>query len=274
MAKIFELPVNQERMCILGIREGVVQPFVASQWTDLRIGMFLSLTADDDDDDQTNLVETLIGNDLPPADRHWIGLKSQSQTLPFESGTPFIGFTNTDPAPTSHTIGGMLVQSTNGNVQSSAGNYWRSTNSNPAANKGTFGIYDGSGRLAAASSPVTNSLDQHFFKTAVPAGSGNYATLLAFRLTRSNPDSHHITVQVPHMYSGVANAHAADLLVTNDPSQDVLDVALQSWQLGQPPNAMSFGPVTMSVIPNSFFCYWPYRQSRLRIHCWGMFKNN
>jgi hypothetical protein len=219
------------------------------------------------------LAETLVGNDLPPADRHWIGLKSQSQSLPFESGVPFIGFTNTDPTATSHTMSGMLVQSNNGNQQTGAGNYWRSTNSNPLAKRGTFGIYDGSGRLAAASNPVSSSLDQHFFKTAVPAGSGNYATLLAFRLIRTNPDSHHITVQVPRMYNGDgSNHHAADLLVTNDPSNDVLDVALQSWQVGQPPNVMYFGPVTMTVIPNSFFCYWPYRNSRLRIHCWGMFK--
>lgn len=266
MAKIFSLPPDDERMVILGQREGVVQPFIASQWMDLRIGMFLSLTQRSVDDDQSLLEETLPGTDLPPADRHWIGLKNQSQALPFESGVPFIGFTNTDPAVNSHTSTGKLVQSNSTNQDTTIGNYWRSR----SATNGTFGIYQGSGRVNPG--PITK-LNHHFVKTEL---ANAYCTLLAFRLIRTNPDSHSIQVDVPHFKDGnpLSPGDAADMRFTDDPSQDNLDALLETWDMGPNGNAkITIGPVTMTTIPNSFFCYWPYRNSRLRIHCWGMFKN-
>lgn len=264
MAKIYGLP---EKMVIQGVREGCVIPFVASQWMDLRVGWFVSLTTKLTDDDQEGLAETLVGTDLPPADRHWIGLKSQSQTLPFEAGVPFIGFTNTDPATNSHTNTSRLVQSNHEAVDSGAGNFWRSK----SATAGTFGIWEGSGKLAAST-----RLNHHFLKTEFPAASGNFCTLLAFRLQRSNPDSHTIQVDIPHFLDGdpTLDGEAADMRFTDDPSNDNLDVLLQTWDMGPLGNKkISLPAITMKVVPNSFFWYWPYRNSRLRIHGFGMFKN-
>src|SRR5438477_4536332 len=92
MAKIYSK--SGEHVIICAVREAHIRPFQATDWTDLRVGFFLSLcgSADPADDDViTGLAET-IGSDpnalVPWTDRIAIGLTDSA------TGATFLGYTN------------------------------------------------------------------------------------------------------------------------------------------------------------------------------------
>src|SRR5215813_1512432 len=100
-ANVVQKPSTTDRMIILSPRAYAMQPFRAPNWTDLRVGWFLSLTkttgGSTPDDDPTGLGEVIANpGTLPATDRYWIGLRSRGITMPGEmdNRATFIGFTN------------------------------------------------------------------------------------------------------------------------------------------------------------------------------------
>jgi hypothetical protein len=246
-----------EQNAILGVREGVVQGFQAPDWTDLRVGMYLSVTDKTDD----NLI-TGIGPEGPtdplatagPKERYWIGIKDRTRALPAVTGTRFIGFSNTFALGQRSVTGGSVLTSSNRGVVAGT-DYWWPHNSRQR--NYSFAVLDG----ASARGYLQDGLQQHFVQNDVTAG--GYAVLLGFRLQRDNPRGRRITIEVP-----TDGAHSADMAYTNDPSEPALETALEAW----PTQVVTFGPIEMSALPDALFCYWPFRLSRLRIHAWGIVK--
>jgi hypothetical protein len=259
MAKIIDKGPG-EKVLILGVREFYIHPFDAPGFRDLRVGFFLSLCAAGVDDATTypGLAETIANP--PPAptqDRYWIGLKDRSGALPKSTGTQFIGFTNSSGEPRlPETIGSGALSSSDVGVGTTNAFFWRPNNS--SNNTYTAGIFDG----AAARVPTAHDgLQQHLAQ--VPASSGGYATLLMIRVTRPANASNQYTVQ---MKKSAAGAHSGDVLFTNTPSSDILLSNLD----GFPTTVVQMGPVTLSNFPDALFFYWPFHNSRLRIHAIGV----
>lgn len=252
-----------EKLVLLDIREPLVQHFLAPDWIDLRVGMYLSLTADDDPNTISGLAETISGTPsnigvVETEDRYFIGVKDRTKVLPTELGTQFIGFTCVRwPRPQASIGDTMLVSSDHG-IGTTNANYWRPrnglSNAQPVYN---FAVLDGTMGLGTPQ----QSLQIHFVQntTAVP----QYAVLLALRIVRSTPDSKRLTITVPT--DGVA---ASDLGYTDTPTKALLRTTLEAWTS----NVKTFGPFDFSKVPDSLFVYWPFRQSRLRIHAWGALK--
>src|SRR5580765_6939876 len=77
-----------DRVIILNPRAYYIQPFLAPDWTDLRLGFFLSLTDKTNDDLTTGFAETITGAPFAAYDRYWLGV------IDVAGGQTFAGFTN------------------------------------------------------------------------------------------------------------------------------------------------------------------------------------
>lgn len=257
MAKIFQKTVN-DNVLILGTRESATQPFQAPDWIDLRMGMFLSLTKAANDDDPSALGETIAQPSSmvsPPEDRVWIGFKDSGADLPTaRTGVVFIGFGNAFPAPPP-TRGESILSSSDIAVGTTNAYYWRPRNS--LSNQFAALVTDGG--ISRAHSQ--NGIQQHFPQDV--ANAGGYCVLLGLRLTRPNPASHIITTLIKT--NGV---WSADMLYTSTPTKELLESNLDPW----PTQVQQLGPATLSSVPDSLFAYWPFHNSRLRIHAWGIMK--
>ena len=85
--------------------------------------------------------------------------------------------------------------------------------------------------------------------------------MLGLQLLRDNPSSRTIRAMIK------SEANSADMLYSDTPTLDVIRTQLETW-----PPSQQLGPVTLSNVPNRFYFYWPFRQSRLRIHSYGILK--
>ena len=256
MAEIYNR--TGEKVNILGTREGVVQPFQAPRWTDLRIGFYLSLTKPDPDDDViTGLTETmdgLPGPQLPPQDRYFIGVKDRSKILPGAPGTRFIGYSNLfiDPSIPGKSKGGSILVSSDHGIGAGT-DYWRPGNTeNTLINFAVTEAAHGFGFWR-------DGLQQHFPQNV--ASAGGYALLLAIRLRRNASNDQRVTIEVP-----TTAIHSGDIAYTSDPSKANLETALETWTVP----VVTFGPVQLAAMPDSLFCYWGFHLSRLRVHNWGL----
>jgi hypothetical protein len=232
-----------DRTIILNVRGWYVQPFIAGNWTDLRLGFFLSLTDDVADDTVTGLGETITADGIYHAEnRYWIGLKNPDTGMPGGPPVTFIGFSNVGDE-----AGNSLLLSSDIGLGTTNANYWRPANSRN--NNLAAIIIDRSATLASRSP----GLQQHFPQD--PVGAGGYAVMLAIQLLRTKPNSRTITVKIK------SSTNSADMLYSNTPTKELLQQAMQSW-----PPSVQMGPVTLSQVPTAFYFYWPFRNSRLRIH--------
>jgi hypothetical protein len=246
----------QDKVVILNVRGYENQPFAAPNWLDLRVGFFLSLTTALADDTPTGLAETITntGGDVTN-DRYYIGLRGPSKISPggpSPSGVSFIGFTNVGPVSGDN---GLLVSS-DADVGTTNANFWRPANS--ASNIYCAAIQDNGQYLVFS----PDGLQQHFPQD--PVGAGGYAVLLGLQLLRDNAQSRTVRVNIK------SSGHSADMLYTNTPTLDLLKQTLDAaW-----PPSKQLGPVTLSAfaMPDSFYFYWPFRNSRLRIHSYGVVK--
>ena len=262
MAEIFNKtvgPASPEKVAILDIREGVVQPFQAPNWLDLRVGMYLSLTDPSNDDLITGLTDAVAGNPLTNVmskDRYWIGIKDRSKALPGNPGTRFIGFSNTFALGniSGLTRGDSVLTSSNKGIAAGT-DYWWPNNSRQQ--NYSFVVTDGQG----ARGFLQDGLQQHFPQNTTTAG--GYAVLLGLRLQRAQAHDRRVTIEV-----FTDGAHSADMAYTNDPSKANLNTALEVWTT----QVVTFGPIEMGGLPDALHCYWPFRKSRLRIHAWGFLK--
>jgi hypothetical protein len=241
-------------MVILGVRENVFQPFEALNWLDLRIGWFLSLTKATNDDDQTGLAES-IGTDptlLSDDDRFRIGVTDSA------TGTTFMGYTNRGTESNrAFTSGESDLVSSDAAIGTSNAFFWRPKNSRGDSISAL--MLDSSTMVRAISS---DGVQPHF--PQVPASAGGYATMLAIRLKRDNVLSRANMITMT-MKQGT---HSSNILFTNTPSRDILQANLESF----PATVQTFGPVQMSQVPDTIVCYWPWHNSKLRIHCMGILK--
>lgn len=246
-----------DKTVILGIRELLLQPFQAPEWLDLRVGWLLSITKAAVDDDPAALSEE-IGTPPRPFlnwnDRLKIGLTDR------QTGSIFMGFTNRG-------IGGRpLTQGTSKLVSSDIGvgttNAWFWRPKNEISDNWSLQIVDQGSSLRALSGDGSQI---HFPQDV--ANAGGYAVLLSLRLTRDNLTTRSKIITMTTKQA-TAGGHSADVLFTNSPTKALLQTNLQSF----PATVQQFGPVEMSQVPDVFIVYWPFRNSRLRIHAMGIVK--
>jgi hypothetical protein len=247
VAEIFDK--SGDNTLILNTRCQLVYPFVAPNWTDLRAAFLLSLTKTDDDDDTTDLGETIDLGANPNTEFVWIGLKTNNDLLPIGgANVGFIGYTNwVNPQFTSN-----LVTSDEG-IGTDNAFYWRprpSSNNSAAA-----AVTDGLGTRAN----FTN-VNPHFVQD--PDNTAGYATLLMLRVTRPNASSRNLTVSIKQ------GTHSGDVLFTSTPSNDVMEANMADY----PSTVQTHTIPNMQNIPDSLYAYWPFHESRLRIHATGFLK--
>lgn len=245
-AKVYQ-KTPQDKVVILNVRGFERQPFIAPNWVDLRVGFFLSLTsAANDDDYTTDLTETIVNpGSMDPTGRYSVGV------LLGATGLTFIGFTNLIQG---NLVGDSVLVKSDAGVGTTNQNFWRPANS--ANNTLSAMIMDAG--IVRDQSP--DGLQQHFPRD--PVGAGGYAVLLGLQLLRDNAQSRTVRVNIK------SSGQSADMLYSNTPTLDVLRQALAAaW-----PPSKQMGPVTLSGVPDTFYFYWPFRQSRLRIHSYGVVK--
>lgn len=247
-----------DKTVIMAVREGLLQPFEAGDWVDLRVGFLLSICGETDpgeDDTITSLGETITHTtSFPISDYYFIGVKDSSSLFPAQTGSVFIGYTNTfGGGPNGK--GDSAVVTSDEAVGTTNADYWRPKNSE--GNVYTTQIYDGV--LPRASAP---NLNQHFVQDFSGGHAAGYATLLMLRLTRATPESLLITTTIKQ------GTTSADVLFTSTPTKALLQSNMESY----PSTVAQLGPVTLSQVPTALFLYWPFHSSRLRIHCMGILK--
>jgi hypothetical protein len=243
-AKVYQ-KTPQDKVIILNVRAWERAPYIAPNWVDLRVGFFVSLTSALSDDTTTGLAETIANpGTLDGTERYALGVMRST------TGDPFIGFSNNVPG----SVGDSVLVSSDSGIGTTNVNFWRPANSSNNALSAV--IYDSGGFRAYG----VDGLQQHFVQD--PAGAGGYAVLLGLQLLRDNPQS--LTVRVNIKSSG----NSADMLYSNTPTRDLLQQTLQAaW-----PPSKQLGPVTLNAVPDTFYFYWPFRNSRLRIHSYGVVK--
>lgn len=261
MAKIFLKTdaTPDEKTLILAVREAYYQSFLATNWTDLRVGFFLSICGNADpgeDDTITGLTETIGSGQydfLPINDRFRLGVTDS------HTGQTFLGYTNLHQGHvTGSTVGSSNVVSSDGALGTTNTNFWRVKNG--VTDAATLKIWDGDLIRAHGVDGSQLHLPQD------TAGAGGYATLVAMRFTR--PDAHNRAKLITMTVKSTGGSHSGDILYSNTPNQTVLEENLQSF----PATVQQLGPIELSQAPDTFFVYWPFHNSRLRIHAYGLLR--
>ena len=246
-----------DRAIILNPRAFYAHPFLAPDWTDLRVGFFLSLT-DKTNDDQTfpsggsgspgDLAETITNPAaLQSADRYWLGV------IDTVTGGTFVGFTNVGSQIPDREGNSTLVASDAGIGTGTA--FWRPGNSRDG--RYSAAIFDGGRKLTTN---AVDNLQQHFPQDAGTVAAG-YAVLLGLQLLRDNKTSRNITLRIK------SSTHSADMLYSNAPTKELIHTSLDPW-----PASVQLGPVSVSNVPSAFYFYWPWHNSRLRVHSLGLLR--
>jgi hypothetical protein len=98
------------------------------------------------------------------------------------------------------------------------------------------------------------------------AGAGGYATLVMLRYQRDDYAGRAKTIRMSVKITPGANS--SDILFSNTPSKSILETNLATF----PTPAQQLGPVQITTVPNCLYLYWPFRNSRLRIHAAGIYR--
>lgn len=257
MAKIY-LKGGTEKTLILAVREAFYEPFQATNWTDLRLGFLVSICGNADpgeDDTITGLTDTIGASSsdfLPWTDRFSLGL-TDSRT-----GQVFLGYTNVLASREPSTGSSKLVSS-DAAIGTTNAYFWRVSNGMDVNGVASLSIIDNHIRRARS----VDGSQIHFIQDT--AGAGGYATLVALRFQRDNARGREkiITMTVKKTVT-----HTGDILYTNTPSATVLETNLESF----PATVQQLGPIELSSVPDTIWAYWPFSNSRLRIHCYGILR--
>lgn len=259
MAKIY-LQGGTEHTLINGVREAHYRQFQATDWTDLRIGFFLSLTRATPDEDPTALGQTITGSPgLPFSDRVQIGVIDHAG-----SGV-FLGYSNLPGRGRTISTGDSILASSDIGIGTTNARYWRPKNGRPTGEWDAVHIINGGISVATA----TDGSQMHFVQDVTTANGGSpaYCTLFMLRLRRDNATNRAriITMEVK---KATSSGHSSDILFNSDPSLTVLEAQLEAF----PTNVSILGPVELSQVPDMLSFYWPFSNSRLKIHAVGILK--
>lgn len=258
MAEIYDktAPGPSEHVLILGVREAYVKPFEATDWLDLRVGCFLSVTDDTGDDTITGLAEDIGATDSTPldlADRVTIGVTAG----PTAHDYVFLGYTNAGVGRVTPSLGKSQLVSSDAAGGTTNTDYWRvqnSRNDSYASQIIQSDITRAAGGLGER---------PHFPQNFTGGHAPGYAALHMLRFTRSGGRGREkiITMQVAH--------DPTVTLYSSTPTKPILDAALEAFPTT---SIHTLGPVELSHVPDSMYWYWPFHNSRLRIHCDGVLK--
>ena len=108
--------------------------------------------------------------------------------------------------------------------------------------------------------PKRDNIQQHFPQDAGTVAAG-YAVLLGLQLLRDNATSKSITMRIK------STTKSADMLFSNTPTKELIHSSLDPW-----PASVQLGPVTVANLPSFFYFYWPFHNSRLRVHSIGLLR--
>lgn len=253
-----------EEVVIMAVREALPVPFEATDWTDLRVGFFLSIcrAADPGGDDLITTLTETIGTEprpfLPWTDRVAIGLTGGTGRHDYV----FLGFTNAFRGRTNPSAGSSKLVSGDAGVGTTNNNYWRFKNE--LSNDLTLQIIQNDVTRAAS----VDGAQVHFAQANIGAGGpAGYATCLMLRFTR--PDARGRS-KVITMQCKTSASHSADVVFSSTPTKETLTANLEAF----PTTVQTLGPVELSFVPDTIYYYWPFRLSRLRIHAHGIVKAN
>ena len=246
MAKIYSKG-GTEKVIINAVREAHLRQFQATDWTDLRVGFFLSITDDTADDTTSGLSETISN---PNGVLNWVRIGVTDRA----TGTTFCGYSNVPAGsrPIS-TADSKLVTSDVGITTANAF-YWRPSHSSPPPNGDIDAVhFIEQDRVIATAG---DGSQPHFIQA--DPGAGEYCTFLGLRFTRPNSTTRAkiITMQVKR------GTHSGDMLFTNTPTNAIAEAQLESF----PTTVNTLGPIELAHVPDTFLFYWPFHNSRLRIH--------
>lgn len=244
MASVIYNLSGSDKTLILDTRASLLQQFKATNWTDLRLSMMLSVTKQSDPNDPTGLTESLgAGED----NNHvYIGFKSSNGLFP--PNTNFWGICTKD---LSHLTAATIL------ADGGAGAYWYIANDasifyNALASNGT----------TLQNNPNGLGNGTRLYQGAPAA---DYAQLIILRMTRNDP-----TVNIVNTLDALITpaGHLDNgLTLLSDTSIANIRTLTQAATLTQ-----ILGPFTFSSAPDAIYVYWPFMNSRIRIHSYVLEK--
>jgi hypothetical protein len=263
VAKIFDKVVGgvSDHTLILAPRCQLVYPIEAPNWQDLRVGFLLSLCGDanptEDDDPVTGIgPETVTGGNDPGPAFSWIGIKTNNDSLPTAPTVGFIGYSAYSEISQ---FDSELVSSDSG-IGTITTNFWRPRSVRLGIpDNSTSAVIMDTGDLMGGG--VFTNVNPHFVQNV--AGAGGYATLLMLRIQRTNSlHGPSLTVSIKQ------GTHSSDVLFTSTPTLDLLESNMANY----PTTVQSHQVNRVVHVPDALYCYWPFHNSRLRVHALGFMK--
>lgn len=241
MALAFVIPSGDETV-ILDTRQMVVYPFTSPNWTDLRLGVYASVTALGNNNQVTGLAETITTTGTPIQDNYFIGLKTNNSNLPGTAGDAFVGWSSWYNL----TGGGNIPLSSISPVQSPGNSYWSVIYNN------NFVTWIGSGTSQSGSAQNNGLwLPQNIGGVT----NGTFSGGMVFRFHRATGSS-----------LALDTVTSANCNFINSQTPTVAEV--RGWLRNPPTLQAIYGtPPTFVAVPNAFCAYWPFFNSKLRIHC-------
>lgn len=231
-ANIYQKPSTTDKMLILDPGQYFMRPINMGNWTELRIGMYLSGVAATGDNAQ-NVAETLALSNA--STRYAIGLKTHNSNLPGTSGTDFIGLTNSTNAVS--------------NVTDSVWRYGAVGGS--YSNRLCGGAFVGTSITTLAT--VDSGID-----IPVPSGTTSYSTFYALRFVITDRGLSSQTVSLSFS-RGAATS-------TSDYSEGLLNGQINNATYTSFGSALAWNNGSVAYdIPNAVFVRIPFIDNKLRI---------
>ena len=231
-----------DKTLILDTRAPMIQGFKATNWTDLRLTFAFSVTKQSDPNDPTGLDE-LIGSG-GDADQIYMGFKSNDALYP--PATNFFG------------ISTQLV--TPGTAQTHLQDNPPSFSSLSTGRVGDFGhpIFISNGTSKLNNTPVY--INGVCMQDSVQS---LYASIVILQMIRNDPTLNLVNA-LNSIYTVFPNGggYTANLpAYYSDTSTNNLRTLTAATTLTN-----VAGPFTFATLPNALYFYWPFLNSRLRIH--------
>lgn len=228
---------GNDKTAILGTRATLLQKFEAPNWSDLRLAILFSATKESDPNDPTGLAEA-IGSAGEDNNQVYLGFK-QADSL-FPRSTNFFGISTQQATPAGATTlsdGGDFLQWTN------------SGGKNIYASNGTTRQNE----TAGTTSPRVQD------KIVSPTYSG-YQTLIILRMLRLDP-----TLELVDSLE-VGGADVPGYLDDGVPFKNNLSITNIRSIVAAAAYTSFLGPFSFTKAPDAIFMYWPWVNSRLRVH--------